>query len=286
LAIAFFLVVFFLDNRYRVLPTSIHNHLPAHHPGLVIIDVTLKTCSKVNPLSSCQLDADQWHRVEKDLYLDRGWVTRAYVHIKRRREEDLTTDDKVITDVRIGRLDPAMGESGQAQEKWESRPGGIWLKRSAKRHDSDSKEVVTALDVLFGADAVEPRPGWEVKENALRLDKAGDQPEARLTIRKGQPHTIEKPVLRVKKNGRFKILQISDLHLSTGIGTCREPEPPGHNGGRCDADTRTLEFAAKMLDQEKPDMVVFSGDQVNGETAPDSQSVSFAQLLRRLGTNY
>lgn len=256
------------------MPSSIHNHLPVHHPGLVITDITLKTCSSINPLSSCKLDPDEWHRTEKDLYLNKGWVSAAYIHVKRKREEELTADDKVIIDVRIGRLDPAMGEAGQGTETWESRPGGIWLKRSAKRHDSDSKKVVTAVDVLFGADAVEPRPGWEIRENALLLDKPADEPEARLSIRKGQPPSVEKPTPRVGKNGKFKILQVSDLHLSTGIGTCREPEPAGHNGGRCDADTRTLEFVAKAMDQEKPDMVVFSGDQVNGDTAPDVQSVS------------
>lgn len=213
--------------------------------------------------------------MEKDLFLNKGWVSSAYVHIKRKREEELAAEDKVIIDVRIGRLDPAMGEKDQGTEKWESRTGGIWLKRSAKRHDSDSKKVVTAVDVLFGADAVEPRPGWELRENALLLDKPSDEPEARLSIRKGQPHNIEKPIPRIRKDGRFKILQVSDLHLSTGIGTCREPEPPGHNGGRCDADTRTLEFVGKVLDQEKPDMVVLSGDQVNGETAPDAQSAIF-----------
>jgi predicted MPP superfamily phosphohydrolase len=36
-------------------------------------------------------------------------------------------------------------------------------------------------------------------------------------------------------------------------------------GQKCEADPRTLEFVERLLDEEKPDMVVFSGDQVNGE---------------------
>lgn len=203
------------------------------------------------------------------------------MHIKRKKEEELTVDDKVILDVRIGRLDPAVGEKGQGAEKWESRPAGVWLKRSARRHASDSKTVVTAVDILFGADAVEPRPGWEIKDNALQLDTAGEGNEARLTIRRGPPHKIEKPVPRMRKDGKFKIMQVSDLHLSTGTGICRNPEPPGHNGGRCEADPRTLEFVGRVLDDEKPDLVVLTGDQVNGETAPDAQSAMFkiAELL-------
>jgi predicted MPP superfamily phosphohydrolase len=68
-------------------------------------------------------------------------------------------------------------------------------------------------------------------------------------------------------------MQISDLHLSTGLGVCREPEPKGANGNHCDADPRTLDFVERVLDDEKPDLVVLSGDQVNGDTSPDVQSV-------------
>jgi 3',5'-cyclic AMP phosphodiesterase CpdA len=276
-AICLFLV-FFLDNRYRVLPQSIHNHLPVHHPGLVITDITVATCSSLNPLSPCRLDPDKWHRIEKDLYLNTGWVSKAYVHIKRKREEELNSDDKVIMDVKIGRLDPAVGEKTEADAKWENRPAGIWLKRSTKRHDSDSKNVVTAVDILFGADAVEPRPGWEVKDTPLLLDNSGEIQEARLSIRRGKPPRIEKPVPRVTKNKKYKIIQVSDLHLSTGTGLCRDPVPPGE-GGKCEADPRTLEFVNRVLDSEKPDFAVLSGDQVDGEKSPDAQSVSVFSII-------
>lgn len=272
LASIVFLLVFFLDNRYRVLPQSIHSHLPLHHEGLVITDITVQTCSTLNPISKCKLDQDKWHRVEKDLYLGTGWVSKAYVHIKRKKEEELTDEDKVIVDVRTGKLDPAMGDKSQASEKWESRPAGVWIKRSAKRHASDSKKTITAVDVLFGADAVEPRPGWELVGNgALHLETGGDNKEPRLSIRRGQPHKFEKPVPRIRKDGKFKIMQVSDLHLSTGVGACRDPEPK--DGSHCDADPRTLEFVERLLDEEKPDLVVLSGDQVNGDTAPDVPSV-------------
>ncbi|KAF2476218.1 Metallo-dependent phosphatase [Lindgomyces ingoldianus] len=281
-----FLLVFFLDNRYRVLPQSIHNHLPSHHEGLIITDITVNTCSSLNPLSTCKLDQDKWHRIEKDLYLNTGWVSKAYVHIKRKREEDLTDEDRVIIDVRIGKMDPAMNEKSQAAEKWESRPAGIWLKRSAKRHATDSKKAVTAVDVLFGSDAVDPRPGWElIQPTALLLDTGSGSKDARLSIRRGPVHKLEPPVPRIGKDGKFKIMQVSDLHLSTGLGVCRDPEPKGANGGRCDADPRTLEFVERVLDEENPDMVVLSGDQVNGETAPDAQSAIFkiVQILAERG---
>jgi hypothetical protein len=267
------ILVYVLDTRYRVLPTSIHTHLPAHHPGLLVTDITVKTCS----FSSCKLDPAVWHRIEKDLLLKSGWITKSYVHIQRKREEELGADDKVVMDVKVGRLNPGKGENGDGDgEVWEKRPAGVWIKRSGRRRDGESKSVVTAVDVLFGADAVDPRPSWTVRDQALLLDYPKDAPEARLSIRRGQPKKHDPPVPRVRKDGKFKIMQLADLHLSTGLGACRDAVPPGGPAGadgKCEADPRTLEFVTRLLDQEKPDFVVLSGDQVNGETAPDAQSV-------------
>ena len=277
-----------LDRRFRVLPTAIHNHLPQHHPGLIITDITVKTCSRLNPLSACKLDPQHWHRVEKDLYLNTGWLSAAYLHVQRKKEEELSQEDRVVLDVRIGRLDPAVGEKDHGDERWESRPAGLWILRSAKQHSSDSARAVTAVDVLFGPDAVEPRAGWAVLSNALLLDTTGGPLEAHVTIRSGALRKIERPVPRIRRDGTFKIMQAADLHLSTGLGTCRDPEPAGHNGGKCDADVRTLEFVGKLLDEEMPDLVVLSGDQVNGDTAPDAQSAifKFAELFVRRGIPY
>ena len=276
LTVIIFLIVFLLDNRFNVLPDAIHNALPAHHPGLVITDITVATCSTLNILSSCKLDATKWHRVEKDLYLSRGWLSHAFVHIERKRESELTDKDKVILDIRVGELDPVTSEKNQGAERWESRPGGVWLKRTSKHRESDNVHAITAVDVLFGADAVEARAGWELLKKALILPNSGpENQEAYLTIRRGPPVAVQKPALHVNHDGKFKILQVSDLHLSTGPGICRDPEPPLKDGGACNADSRTLTFITSVLESEKPDLVILSGDQVNGETAPDAQSAIF-----------
>jgi hypothetical protein len=251
----------------------LHNVIPAHHPGLVITDITVTSCSRINIFTGCKLDPEKWHRIEKDLYLGSGWVSSAYVQIQRKKEEELLPEDKVIIDVSVGRLDPSTSAEGESDERWESRPAGLWLKWSAKRHASDMEKAVTAVDVLFGADAVDPRDGWQITGTPLLLDSSGEVQEARLSIRRGKEAPNVKPIPRIKENGKFKIMQAADLHLSTGTGVCRDEEPPGLNGGKCEADPRTLEFVGRLLDEEKPDLVVLSGDQVNGETAPDAQSV-------------
>ena len=269
-------LIFLLDNQFRVLPNAIHNHLPAHHPGLVVTDVTVASCSSINVFSSCKLDEEKWHRIEKDLYLGKSFLSKAYLHVQRKKEEQLLPSEKVVFDIRIGRLNPANGNEGvDVDGQWESRPNGIWVKKSSKRHASDSVKVVTGVDVLFGADAVDPRSNWKVEDRGLLIDTGPDGLEARLTVRRGPATKIEKPVPRIRKDGRFKIMQAADMHLSTGLGKCRDALPEGHNGGKCDADPRTLEFVEKMIDEEQPDLIVLTGDQINGDSSPDAQTAIF-----------
>lgn len=204
----------------------------------------------------------------------------AYLHVQRKQEEELTEGDKVVIGVRVGKIDPGL-EDGRRD--WEQRPGGMWVLRSSERHESDSNRAVTAVDVLFGTDAVEPRPNWKLLPTALDISA---EPCARLTVHHQQQEKPEKEIKpRVGKNGRFKILQVSDAHLSTGVGKCRDAfGPDGEASKNCEADPRTLEFIERILDDEKPDLVVLSGDQVEGPAAPDAQTAIFkfaAPLIER-----
>lgn len=266
-----FLVIFFLDRNYRVLPNTLHGYMPSHHPGLVVTDVTVAKCSTVNFFASCDLDPELWHRIDKELYLGKAWTTTAYMYVSRKREEDLGEDDSVVMDISVGRLDP--GKQGNSNDKWESRPAGLWVKRSTKKKSSDSDEAVTAVDVLYGDDATEARDGWKITGTPLLLNTGGSLLNVHLTVRRGPPREPKKPTPRIPDSGRFKIMQIADLHLSTGVGECRDAIPNSYNGGKCEADPRTLDFVTKILDEEKPDFVVLSGDQIDGDSAPDAATV-------------
>lgn len=265
------LVVFFLDRNYRVLPNAIHGYMPSHHPGLVVTDVTIVKCSTVNPFASCDPDPDVWHRIDKELYLGRAWTSNAYMYVSRKREEHLDEDDSVVMDIVVGRRDP--GSQSDSKDEWEARPGGLWIKRSTKKKSSDSDEAVTDVDILFGDDATEARDGWAITGTPLLLDTGGPLLSVHLSVRRGPPREPFKPTPRIPDTGRFKIMQIADLHLSTGVGECREAIPNSYNGGKCEADPRTLDFVTRVLDEEKPDLVVLSGDQVDGDSAPDAPSV-------------
>lgn len=87
----------------------------------VITDLTVSFCSLVNPKDNCALDPLQWHRIEKQLYLHRSQQS-AWLHLAQKEKEDLTTDDSVVIDVKVGVLRPDSTVDGS----WDSRPGGIW----------------------------------------------------------------------------------------------------------------------------------------------------------------
>jgi predicted MPP superfamily phosphohydrolase len=71
-----------------------------------------------------------------------------------------------------------------------------------------------------------------------------------------------------KEDGSFKILQLADLHFGVRHEPCREVE------FECVGDVDTLKLVERWLDAEKPDLVVFSGDQLNGQRSSwDEKSV-------------
>jgi DNA repair exonuclease SbcCD nuclease subunit len=65
-------------------------------------------------------------------------------------------------------------------------------------------------------------------------------------------------------------MQVADLHFSVGRGACRDTVL-----SPCDsADNITTTLIGRALDAEKPDLVVFTGDQLNGQkTSWDARSV-------------
>ncbi|KAL6942214.1 hypothetical protein ACO0QE_003382 [Hanseniaspora vineae] len=166
------------------------------------------------------------------------------------------------------------------------------VKRKISIQSIGSDFYFSDVDVLFGKDCVDPRPGWDLhKDLAL-----GDLPlPSYFTLRKfigesspltenaekdsKEPNELEQKTKKIKQhkyfdedvnkrltldaNGKFKIMQIADLHFSVGSGLCRDQFPVVDK--HCEADKETLEFLNIVLDREKPDLVVFTGDQIMGD---------------------
>ncbi|GMM38357.1 phosphoprotein phosphatase [Saccharomycopsis crataegensis] len=152
---------------------------------------------------------------------------------------------------------------------WTQVDHGLWYKLGAL----NAQNTLQKLDVIYGEDAIDPRADWYMIPN--NLDIEGQEFSTFLTLQNkhllNSAKTIKKPNLKINSNGEFKILQVADLHFSTGVGECRDPFPE-ESATDCEADPRTLKFLRKVLDIEKPDFVVLTGDQIFGETSPDALS--------------
>ena len=71
-------------------------------------------------------------------------------------------------------------------------------------------------------------------------------------------------VLRAREDGMFKIIQISDTHMVTGVGECKDAiDAHGQLLPASEADPLTVDFIEEILDVEKPDLVILTGDQLH-----------------------
>lgn len=239
-------------------------------PRPVITDLTVCTLSPTAHPSICNPDPRPWHRVEKDLYLHTS-QQGAWVYVAVADEDELTAGDLLVMDIIVGEP-PANTSLGRS---WESRPGGIWILRSNYLGKVD--QAVTEVAVLFGRDAVDPRPQWSLIQSPLELNRQLKIPVAKLSVLYGRakPRPATRTALRTKENGKFKIVQISDTHMVAGVGVCKDAvDAYGKKLPESEADPLTVAFIGKILDIEKPDIVIFTGDQLHHDTS-DSQSALF-----------
>ena len=76
------------------------------------------------------------------------------------------------------------------------------------------------------------------------------------------PVLPEVPALRFSSVGNYTILQVADLHFSTGPGACRDLDPAGERACKTmGADVYSLKWLEQALATVKPDLIVLSGDQ-------------------------
>ncbi|KAK3366470.1 Metallo-dependent phosphatase-like protein [Podospora didyma] len=169
----------------------------------------------------------------------------AWLYVARANEEELAAEDLLVP--------PPNPSSGHS---WESRLGGIWVLRS--KFSGMIDQAVTEVDVLFGMDA--PKV-----------------PVARLSVLHGRakPRPNARAALRVREDSKFKIVQISNTHIVTGVGVCKDTIDVHRKYlPESEADPLTVNFIGRILDVEKPDLVILTGDQLHHDIL-DSKSTLF-----------
>lgn len=75
------------------------------------------------------------------------------------------------------------------------------------------------------------------------------------------------------EEGNFKILQVADMHFKNGDGTSECADILESQAKYPCSDLNTTEFYSQILDIEKPDLVVFTGDQIDGGAADAEKSL-------------
>lgn len=258
-------------DLFRGFPSKAATASPSHTTAVVVphpVVTDLTIC--ISPPSTCELDPRVWHRVEKDLYLYES-EQRAWLYLALTNEEELVAEDLLVTDIKVGEPPPILS----LDRPWDSRPGGIWVQKS--KFSGKIDQAVTEVDVLFGIDAVDPRPQWTLMRSPLQLNARSKVPVARLSVLHGRakPRPDARAALRVRKDGKFKMVQISDTHMVTGVGVCKDAiDAHGNHLPESEADPLTVNFIGNILDAEKPDLVILTGDQLHHDIS-DSQSALF-----------
>ncbi|XP_034908619.1 probable inactive purple acid phosphatase 29 isoform X1 [Populus alba] len=93
----------------------------------------------------------------------------------------------------------------------------------------------------------------------------------------------EKKELRFRKNGEFKILQVADMHFADGKTTsCLNVFP---NQMPSCSDLNTTAFVERMIQAEKPDFIVFTGDNIYGPDATDAAESLSAAFQPAIASN-
>ncbi|KAF8892061.1 Metallo-dependent phosphatase-like protein [Infundibulicybe gibba] len=269
--------------------------LMPHNAGLSEIAVT--RCL-INPEISGDLCAPdstseddaikgKWVRVPRNLNLEAnylsGWLN---IYYRRTRRQDIN----LITDIRLLQA----GESPLPIDNWHhaalslrsgvmrAPPLYLWYRTGKTLVEMNSEErsnLITELDILYGEDV--PWYGFEKLEPPTMPEK-GRVEATWLTYRRGVKSPPKAPPLHFSSSGNFKILQVADLHFSVSQGICRDTdlEPCVHS------DNLTTNLISRVIDAEKPDFVVFTGDQLNGQgTSWDPKSVlaKFARAVTDKG---
>lgn len=79
----------------------------------------------------------------------------------------------------------------------------------------------------------------------------------------GYSNYPRKSVLKFKRDGTFKIIQFTDLHLSQK------------------SNLKTIELMNDILDSEKPDLVVLTGDNIDGRYCNSSQAIRWISNIAK-----
>ncbi|KAK8847584.1 hypothetical protein IAR55_005443 [Kwoniella newhampshirensis] len=225
------------------------------------------------PPDDVKLELEGWTKADGDLH-NGLWPSQDELRLWYKTKAQ-TWDDWKRRDRKRREGEEAQGGEEDSTETNGTTPDGAVeevITEPETEGDTDwgyeSDDIVTEIDVVYGDD--DPFFGFErIQGGKVTETKVNKWESVDIAYRKGTPVAPRAKVPTFHADGAFKIMQIADLHYSVGNGECRDTDK-----SPCVGDPDTAAWLAEALDAEKPDLVVFSGDQLNGQqTSYDSRSV-------------
>ncbi|POV97022.1 hypothetical protein PSHT_14802 [Puccinia striiformis] len=225
----------------------------------------------------------KWVRVPRDV--SKG-VGHYYTEIYYRRAQTLdvsSLDPKPVTGLQVldedEENDPII-KAKLAQEGWEAageslrtgvwptkvKDAKLWLTRSTTVNGT-VYQPITEINILWSrkTDLTQPWWGFErLNKPVFDGDNLMDHIQCDVVVRRQIVEPPVAPSLNFQKDGKFKIMQISDLHFSASGGKCisadqiKTCEQDG-------ADLTTKKFLSKAIKEARPDLIVLGGDQLLGK---------------------
>ncbi|KAH9479462.1 putative inactive purple acid phosphatase 29 [Psilocybe cubensis] len=229
----------------------------------------------------------KWVRVPRNLNLEAGYLSGwLNIYYRRTRRQDIN----LITEIRLypqNEQPPTLDGWHKAQTSLRAGIRGLpplflWYKTGKTSGDMSPEEkmnIITELDVLYGEDT--PWYGFE-KLDPPTIAQQSKVEATWITYRRGVKIPPRAPPLHFSHSGKFKVLQVADLHFSVSQGFCRDTilSPCEHS------DNLTNTLISHVIDQEKPDLIVFTGDQLNGQGSswdPKSVLAKFSKAVTAKG---
>ena len=273
------------DTSDKLLETSIKPHSPSKNVGL-ISDLHTITCAILPVLGEiCLNHYSIQDMVNKDLFQNKHkhknsykkWFQfglSKYIIIKRVNDIDDTILDNIYSTI----------PTNKEYKKLTLLDQTLYLTYKEDTSKTVVEGGIKNIDVLFGKTCVEVRDDYSIlKDVIINNNNNGDTVEMYLSLQKLKADQINNPTTIKNKDivpvdvetqiDNYKIMQIADLHYAIGPGVCRDPFPQEKYGEVCEADVITDKFISKLLDNENPDFVVFTGDQImDGLCTQDSET--------------
>ncbi|RCK60364.1 Protein SIA1 [Candida viswanathii] len=151
--------------------------------------------------------------------------------------------------------------------------------------------ILRSIDVLFGNnDLIDSRPyhntlhlsNSDTIHTILSLNMMSLEQQAKAQESNNYLDNVKNSQLIETNNQRYKVMQLSDLHFGQDLGRCEtvigEKDEDNVDEEKCTSDLKTLKFIEDSINQEKPDLIVITGDLIDIHRSIDYKSILLKSL--------